>query len=291
MSIRAIVEAPAKLNLALDVLGVAENGYHLLDMVMQSVSLFERVEVTKSRGYSLRLPGSRIRPDGKNTATMAAAAFFQETGLLAGADIVVHKAVPSRAGMAGGSADAAAVLVALDALYGARLSQKELCQIGALVGADVPFCITGGTARVGGVGDIIEPLPPLPGCFFTIAMPKVGVSTPAAFARYDQMGSPAHPDISAAVAAIAAGDLPALFPHMQNALEHANGDNETASIRRALDAAGAAVSMMTGSGAAVFGLFTEHSAANAAAGALREAGCSVFVACPVPHGAKIISVH
>ena len=290
MPIRAIVEAPAKLNLALDVLGVAENGYHALDMVMQAISLTERVEVSKSRGYSLRLPGSRVRPDDKNTATKAAAAFFRETGLLAGADIVVHKAVPSRAGMAGGSADAAAVLVALDALYGARLPQTELCRIGALVGADVPFCITGGTARVGGVGDVIEPLPPLPGCFFTIAMPKVGVSTPAAFARYDQMGSPAHPDISAAAAAIAHGDLRAMLPHMQNALEHANGGGDTAAIRRVLDASGAAASMMTGSGAAVFGLFTAQQAAEAAADVLRKTGCSVFVATPVAHGATVVSM-
>ena len=106
----------------------------------------------------------------------------QETGLLAGADITVKKAVPVRAGMAGGSADAAAVLVGLNELYGAKLSKAELCELGMQVGADVPFCIVGGTARVTGVGDILEPLPLCPPCFFTVCMPKGGISTPQAYA-------------------------------------------------------------------------------------------------------------
>lgn len=150
---------------AFDVLGSAENGYHLLDMVMQSVGLFERVrggEKPRVFASPARQPHSAGEQKHRHKSR---GGVFRETGLLAGADIVVHKAVPTRAGMAGGSADAAAVLVALDALYGARLAREELCAIGALVGADVPFCITGGTARVGGVGDVITPLTPLPDCF------------------------------------------------------------------------------------------------------------------------------
>ena len=124
------VLAPAKLNLTLGVTGFAENGYHTLDMLMQAVSLYEKVELRKSAELRLSLPGSRVPADSRNTAVKAALAFFHETGLLAGADITVHKRVPVRAGMAGGSADAAAVLVGLNELYGARLSAAELCALG-----------------------------------------------------------------------------------------------------------------------------------------------------------------
>ena len=149
------VLAPAKLNLTLDVTGTRPDGYHTLDMIMQAVSLRERVTLRRSRGLSLSLPGSRVPANEHNTAYKAALAFFHGTGLLAGAAITVEKHVPVRAGMAGGSADAAAVLVGLNELYGARLSAAELCALGAQVGADVPFSIVGGTARVTGVGDIL----------------------------------------------------------------------------------------------------------------------------------------
>lgn len=176
------VLAPAKLNLTLDVTGTRPDGYHTLDMIMQAVSLRERVTLRRSRGLSLSLPGSRVPANEHNTAYKAALAFFHGTGLLAGAAITVEKHVPVRAGMAGGSADAAAVLVGLNELYGARLSAAELCALGAQVGADVPFSIVGGTARVTGVGDILEPLKPCPPCFFTVCMPAGGISTPQAYA-------------------------------------------------------------------------------------------------------------
>ncbi len=290
MPIRAIVEAPAKVNLALDITGIAENGYHLLDMLMQAIGLSERVEVSKSMGYSLRLPKSRVKANEKNTATKAAAAFFRETGLLAGADIVVHKATPTRAGLGGGSADAAAVLVALNELYGARLSLTELCEIGLTVGSDVPFALVGGTARVEGVGEIITPLKTLPPCFFAIGMPQSGVSTPAAFELYDQTGGAVHPDVAAGAAAINAGNLAALYPHMQNALEETSGGETAAAMRRILHAAGAATAVMTGSGAAVFGVFTAESGAQTAAKQLEQNGFTAYVTRPVAHGARVVQL-
>ena len=187
------VLAPAKLNLTLDVTGTRPDGYHTLDMIMQAVSLRERVTLRRSRGLSLSLPGSRVPANEHNTAYKAALAFFHGTGLLAGAAITVEKHVPVRAGMAGGSADAAGVLVGLSA--------AELCALGAQVGADVPFSIVGGTARVTGVGDILEPLKPCPPCFFTVCMPAGGISTPQAYARYDRMGTDVRPDSAAAAAA------------------------------------------------------------------------------------------
>ena len=132
-----VVLAPAKLNLSLDVAGLLPNGYHDLDMVMQTIDLYERITLRRSADLTLRLPGSFVPPNDKNTAYKAAVAFFHYTGLLAGVDITIQKHVPVRAGMAGGSADAAGVLVGLNELYNAQLSMSELCAIGAGIGADV----------------------------------------------------------------------------------------------------------------------------------------------------------
>ena len=170
---RVTVLAPAKLNLALDVVGTLPNGYHDLDMTMQAITLYEKVVLTRSNGLNLTLPGSPVAANDSNTAIKAAIAFFRYTGLLAGVDITVYKNIPVRAGMAGGSADAAAVLVGLNALYGARLSMSELCALGAKVGADVPFALMGGTCRVQGVGDVMKALPPCPDCWFTVVMPEL----------------------------------------------------------------------------------------------------------------------
>ena len=139
------VLAPAKLNLALDVVGLLPNGYHDLDMTMQAITLYERIVLRRSSGLTLTLPGSPVAANDSNTAIKAAVAFFQYTGLLAGVDITIDKNVPVRAGMAGGSADAAGVLVGLNALYGAKLSMSELCALGAMIGAEVPFALMGGT--------------------------------------------------------------------------------------------------------------------------------------------------
>lgn len=286
---KVIVKAPAKLNLALDVTGTTENGYHTVDMIMQTIGLFETVEITKSQGYSLECPGSFVPTDDKNTATKAASAFFRETGLLAGADIIIHKTVPTRAGMAGGSADAAAVLVGLNTLYNAGLSTQQLCRMGAAIGADVPFSIVGGTVRATGIGEVLTPLASLPACWFCVAMPEGGVSTPAAYSRYDEMGSPVHPSIAQAVAAIENRDLHALSRYMQNALEFSNRTAMTGTIRSIMDESGALASMMTGSGAAVFGLFEQEIQAAQAALLLKTVAQQVFVVQPVEEGPLVVS--
>ena len=282
------VLAPAKLNLSLDVVGTLPGGYHALDMVMQAVSLYEQVTLRRSADLVVRLPGSRVPPGPKNTAYKAALAFFHYTGLLAGVDITIHKTVPVRAGMGGGSADAAAVLVGLNALYGARLSMTELCALGASVGADVPFALMGGTCRVQGLGDLIKALPPCPDCWFTVVMPGYGISTPAAFAAYDQIGSPTHPDCAAQEAAIRAGDLPGLCAAAGNALEVCAGGADTAALKQALLDQGAKAALMTGSGAAVFGIFEAEEPARRAAEALAAAGRQIFTLRPDRGGARIV---
>lgn len=284
------VLAPAKLNLSLDVVGILPGGYHALDMVMQAVNLYEQVTLRRSEDLVLRLPGTRIPTGPKNTAYKAALAFFHYTGLLAGADITIRKTVPVRAGMAGGSADAAAVLVGLNALYGAHLSMTELCALGASVGADVPFALMGGTCRVQGLGDLIKALPPCPDCWFTVVMPGYGISTPAAFAAYDEIGSPTHPDCAAQEEAIRAGDLGGICDAAGNALEVCAGGADTASLKEALTAHGARAALMTGRGAAVFGIFDAEETARQVAAALEAPSRQVYVLCPDRGGARVVKV-
>lgn len=282
------VIAPAKLNLTLDVTGVLPGGYHALDMIMQTITLYERVILRKSQGLSLCLPGSRVPPNDKNTAVKAALAFFDYTGLLAGVDMEIHKVTPVRAGMAGGSADAAAVLVGLNELYHAKLSMSELCAIGATIGADVPFALLGGTCRVQGIGDMLKPLPPCPNCWFTVVMPSIGVSTPAAFAAYDEVGSTVHPDALEAEKAIRADDLDALCAAAGNALEECSGAKETPHIKRLLTENGALASLMTGSGSAVFGVFRTQEQAECAAAVLRKQYRQVYITRPDRGGARVL---
>ena len=282
------VLAPAKLNLALDVVGLLPNGYHDLDMVMQTITLYERLTLRRAEEVQLRLPGSWVPVNEKNTAVKAARAFFRYTGLAGGVDMEIEKHIPVRAGMAGGSADAAGVLVGLNALYEARLSTSELCALGAGIGADVPFALMGGTCRVQGVGDLLKALPPVPDCWFTVVMPDYGVSTPEAFAAYDTVGSSIHPDCEAQEAAIRAGDLDAVCAAAGNALEECSGAKDNEKIKALLRAHGAVTALMTGSGAAVFGVFRDEAAARAAAAAAKRQWPQVYVAQPDRGGARVI---
>ena len=281
------VLAPAKLNLSLDVRGLLPNGYHDLDMVMQAITLREQLTLRRSDALNVRMPGSFVPVNDKNTAVKAALAFLDYTGLLAGVDITIRKVTPVRAGMAGGSADAAGVLVGLNDLYDARLSMSELCALGAGIGADVPFALLGGTCRVRGVGDLMKALPPCPACWFVVAMPSVGVSTPEAFARYDTMGSPVHPDCEAQEQAVRAGDLAAVCAAAGNALEHCSGAKETPAICAILREHGALTAQMTGSGAAVFGVFADESSARAAQAALRTGYKQVYLCRPARGGPRV----
>ena len=152
------IKAAAKLNFSLDILGIRPDGYHEMDMVMQTIDLFDDVELSKAGTISVFSGGS---PDGpENLAWKAAEAFFRAAKRSGGARIRLTKRIPAQAGMAGGSADAAAVLIGLNALYDARLSPEALRDAGLSVGADVPYCLIGGTARVQGIGEIVEPMPP-----------------------------------------------------------------------------------------------------------------------------------
>ena len=176
----------------------------------------------------------------------------------------------------------------LNELYGARLSMSELCALGVSIGADVPFALMGGTCRVQGLGDLIKALPPLPECWFTVVMPGYGISTPEAFAAYDKVGSSVHHDCAAQEAAIRAGDLDAVCAAAGNALEECSGAKDNEAIKAALRENGAVTALMTGSGAAVFGVFRTEAEAKAAADALRARWPQVYTARPVRGGACVV---
>ncbi|MEG0617408.1 MAG: 4-(cytidine 5'-diphospho)-2-C-methyl-D-erythritol kinase [Oscillospiraceae bacterium] len=282
------VLAPAKLNLALDITGIADNGYHILDMVMQAVNLYETITVRAANDLIIRMPGSTVPINEYNTAYKAALAFFDETGILTGADITVRKEIPIRAGMAGGSADAAGVLVALNKLYNAKLSQEELCKIGLKIGADVPFSILGGTARVQGIGDILLPIHSQLKYWLCVCMPKKGISTRDAYARYDEMGATKHPNCSAMVRDISEGNLLGMLPNVYNVLEETSSSKYNAPIRAILDENKALASMMTGSGAAVFGIFTNRRSASIARSALMREYENIWLLHPISKGVHIL---
>lgn len=277
---RLTVPAPAKLNLSLDIVGVREDGYHLLRMIMQTIDLYDLVELELADEISLTcsLPG--LPCDERNLAVKAAHAFFERTGLPGGVRMTLGKVIPHGAGMGGGSADAAAVLKGLNELCGADLSQQELCEIGLRLGADVPFCIVGGTQLAEGVGERLTPLPPLPDCLLLIAKPERGVGTPEAYRAYDQLTGVPHPDTAELTDLLSRGDLSGFCARMENVLEAAVSLPEVRQIREEMLAAGALGSRMTGSGSAVFGVFTQEQLALACKKNLEKRFSQVYLCHP-----------
>ena len=275
------VHAPAKINLTLDVVGVRADGYHLLESVMQSVDCCDTITATATDGeVTLEVLGAPLCPVEKNTAYRAAQVFLRETGVTGGVAMTLHKRIPQQAGMGGGSADAAAALIALDKLYGTRLSVDALCAMGLQVGADVPFCVRGGTAMVTGIGEGLEPLPALPDCYIVIAQPADGVSTAAAYAALDRAPIPTHPDHPAILAALRDGDLRGVCAAVFNVFEPATALEGVVAIRRRMAEFSPLASQMTGSGSAVFAVFEDAARAQACADALAGEFPTAFVCRP-----------
>jgi len=256
------VPAYAKLNLTLDILGKRDDGYHEMKMVMQTISLHDDVTVTLTdKGIACRVAGAELPCDERNLAVKAAKVFCEAMDYRGGIDIALIKRIPSEAGMAGGSADAAAVLRALRDLVSPALTDERLEQIGARIGSDVPFCICGGTQLAEGRGEKLTVLNPAPECFVAVCKPDFPISTPALFARVDGVMLSHRPDTDAMLSAIARGDCGALCANVQNVFEQALPDAQRErieEIKRALVENGAACAAMTGSGSAVFGLFSDE---------------------------------
>ena len=271
------VQAYAKLNLSLDILRRREDGYHDLQMVMQSISLADTLTITPGAGR-MDTNLSYLPADGRNLAQAAAAAFRAATGLDIQVDIAIQKHIPVCAGLAGGSSDAAAVLRALNEHTGAGLSPERLAKIGEAVGSDVPYCVLGGTALAEGRGEVLTPLSPLPPCHVAVCKPPFPISTPQLFARVDTKKITRRPDTQGLIAALGRGDLPDVARRMYNVFEDVLEPRRRAqidAIKAQLIDCGAS---MTGSGPTVFGLFLDESAAHRAVKALQEQYREVFLA-------------
>ena len=261
--------AHAKINWSLNVVGRRADGYHLLDMLMQSIALADTLCVEDAQGLSLLVDGA---PAGEENLVMRAAlALNRAAGARRGARLTLNKRVPARAGLGGGSGDCAAALRALNGLWGLDLPEAELMDIGLSLGADVPFCLTGGLARVSGIGEVVEPLANAPRIPLVLLVPGGGLSTGAVFSLWDAGGFPdVALDVSALSDAVVRRDLPAVDKLCANALA-APALSLLPEIGTAMDELrkqGASAAFMTGSGSAVVGAFDSPAAARRAAAAL-----------------------
>lgn len=263
--------ARAKINWTLDIVGQRADGYHLMDMLMQPVTLSDTVTLHLAEEIRLTTGGTPLLPaDEKHLAYRAALALKQHTGHSGGAAIHVEKQIPVGAGMGGGSADAAAVLVGLNHLWKLDLSRAELEAIGLTLGADVPFCIRGGLTRTTGIGEIMQELPCLRNWPLVVIQPCEGLSTKEIFTAYHEGIVDARPDNPAAALALSNGDGPALSAAMANVMQPVSEARRTGigEAIRALKTHGAFAAQMTGSGSAVFGVFDDESTAARAYAAL-----------------------
>lgn len=252
------LSAPAKLNLALDVTGTRTDGYHLLETVFQTISIYDRVTVrlTDTPGIVMHCTQRFVPCNPKNIAWKAAERFCEKAGYSGGIDITLEKHIPTQAGMGGGSTDAAATLLALQKLTNEPLSQQQLAEIAVTLGADVPFFLYGGTAYAAGIGEQLEPLVPFRAKHIVVAKGKKGVSTAEAYRKIDVLENPVHPPVQQLRQAITEKKpLAEIAPLCGNLFESVVSLPEITQIRRTMLEHGALCSVMTGSGAAVFGLF------------------------------------
>lgn len=287
---RVTVSAPAKINLTLDIIGKRNDGYHLVKMLMQSVSVCDTVSVWDGADSPIEIYCSRgeVPLTEENTAYRAAQTFFAFTEIKnPGIGIKIKKRIPMAAGLAGGSADAAAVILALDHMFETRLSQGELTDIGEQVGADVPFCLLGGTMLAEGIGTILSPLPDMPSCYLTLAKPGISVSTREAYSLADKRSLWESAKTDDAVEAVCNGDIKEVARCLYNEFEKVLKLPQVASIKRVMLECGALNAGMSGSGPTVFGIFTEKSSAESCARALEDSCDQVFVCRPVSVGCQI----
>ena len=282
----------AKINLHLDITGRTPDGYHLVETVMQSISLCDDITLSlrEDEIFSLSCNVEGVPTDNKNLAIKAALAFREKTGVKHGADIEINKSIPMAAGMAGGSTDAAATLLCLNEACGNILSTEELCELGASLGADVPFCIVGGTAYADGKGDILHDFIKMPDCYILAACGGEGVSTPFAYKTLDSM----YADFL---------DESVYTPHGTESLSEAMSNGDIALIAKAtynifqepilalrpiakdirdtMNDGGALGAMMSGSGPSVFGIFADKESAERIAREIRQKGYFAQVCRPV----------
>lgn len=270
------LRAYGKINLGLDVVRKREDGYHEVRMVMQTVGVYDRIDLDRKKraGITVETNLYYLPNNENNLAYRAAKLLMDEFGIREGLHIKLAKYIPVAAGMAGGSSDAAAVLFGVNKMFDLGLSREELMERGVKIGADVPYCIMRGTALAEGIGEILTPLPPMPACFVLVAKPGISVSTKFVYENLhaNDLRPEQHPDIDAAIAGIRAGDLKATAQAMGNVLELVTAREYPVigEIKNFMKKRGALNAMMSGSGPTVFGLFENKTTARNAFYQLRR---------------------
>lgn len=268
-----VTRSYAKVNITLDVLRRREDGYHEVKMIMQTVSLYDKISVRKQKqGIRMRVNLPYLPVDSRNLAYQAAQLFFEKTKIAGGAEIRIEKHIPVAAGLAGGSGNAAAVLCALNELYHTGLPQEQLAKIGLEIGADVPYCIYGGTMLAEGIGEKLTKLPPLPVCYILLVKPKISVSTKKVYEALDMKQVTEHPDTNGVIQALHQKNVTEVSIRMFNVLQQVTEQMhpEIMEIRSKFMENGAEGTIMSGSGPTVFGIFEEETAAKRAYQNMRQ---------------------
>lgn len=267
------VKGYAKINLGLDVIRRLPNGYHQVKMVMQAIDLWDELTLERSEGgITMTTDSDSLATDESNLVRRAARLMQETFSLKAGLTIHLQKNIPIAAGLAGGSTDAAAVMKGINRLFDLNVPLPKLMELSTAIGADVPFCILGGTALAEGIGERLTPLAPIPFCHILIAKPDISVSTKYVYEHLDSTGIEKHPDLDGMTAAISSGSLPGIISRMENVLETVTipAHPVIAAIKRRLLKLGAEGSLMSGSGPTVFGIFTDEAAARHACLQLKD---------------------
>lgn len=268
-------KAYAKINLGLDVVGRLENGYHQVRMIMQTVGIYDELTFAPAKsGIRISMDGGELPTGEDNLIYKAARLLMEAGGVKAGADIHLEKRIPIAAGMAGGSSDAAATLLGLNELFGLGFSQEQLRQLGVCIGADVPYCIMGGTVLAEGIGEVLTPLPSAPRCALLVAKPDIQVSTKYVYEHLDAGKAWLHPDIDGMRFAIENGDLAGVTSRLGNVLETVTIEAYPviARIKQEMLSCGAMGSLMSGSGPTVFGVYGSQERARSAYDRLEKTG-------------------
>lgn len=280
---QVIRNAYAKINLGLDVLRRREDGYHEVKMIMQTIDLYDTLAFRKRKepGVILKIDKDNLSAGKDNLICRAAEKLLAEAGISGGVEIFLEKRIPIAAGMAGGSTDAAATFSGLNELFGLGYSLERLQAFGVTLGADIPYCLMGGTALSEGIGDVLTELPAAPPCVLVVAKPDIDVSTKFVYENLHADTLSFHPDIDGMEAAIRSGSLSGIAERMGNVLETVTVREYPVidEIKAQMKKAGALNALMSGSGPTVFGLFTEKEPAVAAAEQIRARGLAgqVFV--------------
>ena len=275
---KVVLRAPAKINLALDVTGKRDNGYHDVRMVMQQIGLSDEILIEKiSTGgdrITVETNSGELPLNEDNLVYKAARIIMDECGIKDRIRIFIDKHIPIAAGLAGGSTDAAAVLKGMNELFGLGLTELKLRELGVRIGADVPYCIMGGTALAEGIGEILTPLTPMPDCTILIAKPGISVSTGYVYTAYDSLKEKLHPEVDAMAAALKERNLSGIAKLLGNSLEGVTQEEYPVikRIKQIMLGNGALGALMSGSGPTVFGLFDDGNKAGEALKKIREEG-------------------